>query len=86
MIVKTKLAEQAEQFEIDGVFYVGRRVLAPDDVYSEAVMERIEHSVFDDDFWKTYVLFQLDDDGGLIFVDPSILRPYPSEKIEEPKK
>ena len=27
MIVRTKLSEQAEQFEIDGVFYVGRRVL-----------------------------------------------------------
>ncbi len=83
MIVKTKLAEQAEQFEIDGVHYVGRRVLAPDDVYSEAVMERIEHSVFDDDFWKTYVLFRLDYDRGLIFVDPSILRPYQRPERKE---
>ena len=44
------------------------------------------HEVFDNDVWVDCVLFQLDDDGGLIFVDPSILRPYPSEKIEEPKK
>ena len=74
MIVKTKLAEQAEQFEIDGKCYVGRRVLhgCDWDIRSQA--------------FPTKVLFQLDCDAGLIFVDPSILRPYPSEKIEEPKK
>jgi hypothetical protein len=32
------------------------------------------------------VLFRLDYDRGDIFVDPSLLRPFPDEPIEEPSK
>ena len=86
MLVRTEVAKQAEQLQIGEGWHVGRRVLAPDDVYNELNLEEVRHEVFDNDVWVDCVLFQLDDDGGLIFVDPSILRPYPSEKIEEPKK
>ncbi len=71
-IIKTKLAEKAEQFEIDGVHYVGRRVLEED---GECVWRDTK-----DDF----ILFRLDYDRGDVFVDPAILRPYPETPIEEP--
>ena len=71
MIVKTKLAEQAEQFEIDGKCYVGRRVLhgCDWDIRSQA--------------FPTKVLFQLDCDAGLVFVDPAILQPYQRPERKE---
>lgn len=77
MIVQTKLSDQSEQFELDGACYVGRRVLCLCDGYefdlNKSFYERDEFKVA---HWKDLVLFQLDYDRGLIFVDPSILKPY----------
>ena len=85
MIVATKLSEQPEQFKDGDAWHVGRRVLLDDgDAPDREIMQPIFPSVRRE--WVDIVAFKLDDDGGLIFVDPSILRPYPSEKIEEPKK
>ena len=71
MIVKTTLSEQAEQFELDGVHYVGRRVLHGScwDVRSVA--------------FPCKVLFRLDYDRGEVFVDPEILRPYQRPERKE---
>lgn len=64
MMIRTKLSEQPEQFQIGEAWHVGRRVLhgCDWDIRSQA--------------FPTKVLFQLDYDRGLIFVDPSILKPY----------
>ncbi len=83
MIVKTKLAEQAEQFELEGSHYVGRRVLAGV-TKGDAIIE----SFFDFDsghksYAKRMILFQLDYDRGQIFVDPAILRPYQRPERKE---
>lgn len=82
MIVATKLSEQAEQFEHEGKHYVGRRVQCRqfDIMRSGFMVEngKVNH--------ECGVLFQLDDAGGLIFVDPSILKPLRSEPIPEPTK
>lgn len=86
-MIRTTLADKPEQFVTgNGEYHVGRRVLAPDEVYSELSLVEVRHDVFDDDVWVDRVLFQLDFDAGLVFVDPSQLRPYPSEPIEEPGK
>ena len=83
MIVRTKLAEQAEQFEIDGVFYVGRRVLVNEpggqwwpvgiDLPGKTFMDK----------WEYRILFRLDYDRGDVFVDPAILRPYQRPERKE---
>ena len=36
MLVRTEVAKQAEQLQIGEGWHVGRRVLAPDDVYNES--------------------------------------------------
>lgn len=77
MIVRTRLAEQAEQFELDGVHYVGRRVLCEDAGPFSEVKQAF--SMKDESGQLTgcvTVLFRLDDDRGLVFVDPVMLKPY----------
>ncbi len=90
MIVKTKLAEQAEQFELDGVHYVGRRVLCQHEtipLFDDSLSwDDIDQEILHNRAWRTWIQFQLDDDRGQVFVDPSRLLPYPSSKIEEPTK
>ncbi len=80
-MIRTTLADKPEQFQDGEAWHVGRRVL-----YDKS---REVFECFPDKtgaYTETCcVLFQLDYDKGLIFVDPSILRPYPSEPIEEPK-
>lgn len=78
-IIKTTVSDKAEQFELDGVHYVGRRVLAD---YGDGYRAHI---------WRNSgrvdcILFRLDYDRGDIFVDPSLFRPFPDEPIEEPSK
>lgn len=48
MLVKTKLSEQAEQFEIDGKCYVGRRVFSTDEVDQDAfhLFTNVEKDIF----------------------------------------
>ena len=67
MLVRTEVSKQAEQFEMEGRHYVGRRVLCGGLELSR----------------NFAILFQLDDGGGLIFVDPSILRPYQRPERKE---
>jgi hypothetical protein len=78
-IIKTQVAKNAEQFTLDGVHYVGRRVLSVD---REGAFQIWNHDPLDNDC----LLFRLDYDRGDIFVDPALLRPFPDSKIEEPSK
>lgn len=80
-MIRTTLADKPEQFVTgNDEKHVGRRVLLNgypvsrkcDDISAYSDAQRV-------------ILFRLDCDAGLVFVDPSILRPYPSEPIEEPK-
>lgn len=65
MIVKTKLSEQVEQFEIDGVHYVGRRVQCLAFGSQFDVMKSFyELDEFKIPNWKDLVLFKLDYDRG----------------------
>ena len=84
MIVKTKLSEQAEQFELDGVHYVGRRVQCLAFGSQFDVMKSFyELDEFKISNWKDLVLFRLDYERGEVFVDPAILRPYQRPEREE---
>jgi hypothetical protein len=78
MIVKTRLSEQSEQFELEGSHYVGRRVLCNGVV--DAFFE------FGEDDTRYMILFNLDYDRGQVFIDPSLLTPFPSDPIPEPTK
>lgn len=80
MIVETKLSDVVEQYQINGAWHVGRRVLFTDDSRSENVETPFYLS--EKKCWINYVLFQ-HASGRQVFVDPAILRPC--EKIEEPK-
>ena len=89
MIVKTKLSEQSEQFELDGVHYVGRRVLWQSDhaTSDESLSEISDRALVkcgrDSSKLKLMILFRLDYDRGLIFVDPAILKPYQRPERKE---
>jgi hypothetical protein len=78
-IIKTKVADKAEQFTIGDDHYVGRCVMIE---YGS----RFCHIFYADTNHKEFVLFRLDYDHGDIFVDPALLRPFPDSKIEEPNK
>lgn len=82
VIVQTKLAEQAEQFQIGEDHYVGRRVLMDDD---DALDRPVDCSLFVSETmrWVDFVLFRLDYDRGDVFVDPSLLRPYKRPERKE---
>ncbi len=71
-IIKTTVSDKAEQFTLDGVHYVGRRVLVDDE---DCLI-----------WFYDYILFRLDYDRGDIFVDPALLRPFPDKPIPEPSK
>lgn len=84
MIVKTKLSEQAEQFELEGVHYVGRRVLMCDSEYETYIESFFHIKDGRQEYAKRMILFQLDYDRGQIFVDPAILTPYQRpERLEK---
>ena len=84
MIVKTKLSEQAEQFELDGSHYVGRRVVLCDSENETYVESFFRIKDGRQEYAKRMILFQLDYDRGLVFVDPAILRPYQRpERLEK---
>lgn len=76
MIVKTKLSERSEQFELDGVHYVGRRVLAGVTKGDANIESFFDFDTGHKSYAKRMIFFQLDYDRGLVFVDPAILRPY----------
>lgn len=82
MIVKTKLSEQAEQFQIGEDHYVGRRVLMDDD---DAPDRPIDCPLFVSETrcWVDFILFRLDYDRSDVFVDPAILRPYQRPERKE---
>lgn len=90
MLVRTEVAKQAEQFHIGKNHYVGRRVLAPEEVFddnTEPVLSEVYRDVFSDSFgYAQLVLFRLDYGKGDVFVDPTLLEPFPSEPIPEPTK
>ena len=73
-IIRTHVSDKAEQFTLDGVHYVGRRVLEEDGYHINDVGP------------CGRILFRLDYSKGDIFVDPALLRPFPDEPIEEPGK
>ena len=80
-IIKTQVSDKAEQFTLDGVHYVGRRVLEDGGNWEvETFAEGEAGEVY------RLILFRLDYDRGDIFVDPAVLRPFPDSKIEEPSK
>lgn len=83
MIVKTKLAEQAEQFQIGQEHYVGRRVLCESSCGLDTIDVMFDMEDDDETIEKPLIAFQLDYDRGLIFVDPSILRPYQRPERKE---
>ncbi len=78
-IIKTTLRDNREQFTLDGVHYVGRRVFADyGDGYTSSIWRHTAGT--------NCILFRLDYSKGDIFVDPALLRPYPDSPIEEPSK
>ena len=84
MIVKTGLSEQAEQFELDGSHYVGRRVVLCDSENETYVESFFRIKDGRQEYAKRMILVQLDDDRGLVFVDPAILTPYQRpERLEK---
>ena len=81
-IIRTTVSNKAEQFTLDGVHYVGRRVQFVFREYSyDTVSAALAVATR-----KTHVLFRLDYSKGDIFVDPALLRPFPDGPIEEPSK
>jgi hypothetical protein len=78
MIVETKLSDVVEQYQINEAWHVGRRVLIDDDGATSEIDTQLFPTM------ERCILFQ-HASGRQVFVDPAILRPFPSEKIEEPK-
>lgn len=86
MMVGTEVPTQAEQFKIGKDYYVGRRVLCESSCGLDTIEVMFDMEDGDETVEKPLIAFQLDYGRGLIFVDPSILTPFPSEPIPEPSK
>lgn len=74
------VSEKSEQFKIDGKHYVGKRVKRDD---GKDIVQEFENETCET---VQLVLFRLDYGNGDVFVDPTLLEPFPSEPIPEPTK